>query len=331
MIWQNPFYLLALLLLPLFYLWKEKNSNKPHLHFPKSPALKKIKKNRSLFEKTRKLNPYFLIFFILLALARPQKLLINNEQINQGITIMLALDVSGSMAAEDLAPNRLNAAKNTIKTFISLRKHDQIGLVVFGSDAYSQCPLTLDYQLLSQLTSQVEIGAAGNETAIGTAIATSLNRLKNSQSKSKIIILLTDGENNKGQISPENAASLAQSLGIKIYTIGVGQEGGAPIPYYDENFGKQYYRDNFGRVLLTKLDEVTLKKIASTTNGMYFRAENLDELTQIYQQINNLETSQIKSNRYEEKKDYFPLLLWIILGLSFIELIYQLKDKKTLP
>eukprot|EP01047_Picozoa_sp_COSAG01_P000413 COSAG01_NODE_7_length_54400_cov_1218.054935_37_plen_332_part_00 len=331
MIWANPFYLLLLLTLPLFILWHKKWQKRPRILFSKSQKLKSINQKKSPLKTLRRYLPYLILALILIALARPQSVLKNKEIQSEGIHIMLALDVSGSMAAEDLKPLRLDAAKTTIQSFISKRKHDQIGLIIFGSSAYTQCPLTLDYDLLSTLTAQVNIGDAGQETAIGTAIATALNRLKNSTAKSKIIILLTDGENNKGQITPINAANLAQTLGIKVYTIGVGQKGGAPIPYNDPKLGKQYYRDPYGRIVLTRLDEATLKEIASLTKAQYFRAENNEELKQIYNQIDALEKTKIKTKIYNKYKDHYPPILLLILILFVLESLLKIRDTKQLP
>ena len=179
---------------------------------------------------------------------------------------MMVLDTSRSMSAEDLQPdNRLTVAKETMKSFISKRTSDRIGLVVFGSDAFTQCPLTSDYQILSNLFNDIDFAMAGDGTAIGMALATGLNRLKESPAKSKLMILLTDGENNMGEVSPERAAELARDLGVKIYTIGVGQEGGAPVPFFHPVYGKVYSDQ------LTYLDEETLKSIAQTTQGEYFK------------------------------------------------------------
>ena len=180
---------------------------------------------------------------------------------SDGIDIMLVMDTSQSMAAEDLLPDRLSVAKTTVREFINKRRTDQIGLVVFGAEAFTQCPLTIDYNILINLLDDVDLSMVGDGTAIGTSIITALNRLKDSTAKSRIVILLTDGENNLGQVDPRRAAQLARDLNIKIYTIGIGQEGGAPIPFMHPIYGKMYTDFN------TYLDEDTLKYIAKTTNG----------------------------------------------------------------
>jgi Ca-activated chloride channel family protein len=230
--------------------------------------------------------------------------------------MMIAVDVSGSMAAEDFKPdNRLAVAKSTIKTFVSKRNSDRIGLVIFGGDAYTQCPQTLDYDVLLELLHAVQLNDAGQGTAIGMAISTALNRIKNSVSESKVIILLTDGENNRGVISPTHAASLAKDLGVKIYTIGIGKQGGAPIPYIHPVYGKIYSNER------TYLDENTLKEIASITNGKYYRAVDPSTLNKILSEINELETSKIKSIEYASYTELFPIFIGLSIFILFIEII----------
>ena len=330
MSFANPLWLIGLVFIPFYYFWLKKHQKNPRILFSNTAQLKGLN-YKPIFKKTPSLIPIIILILLIIALARPVSISKIKDIESEGIHIMLALDVSGSMAAEDLTPNRLEAAKNTITDFINQRSQDHIGAIIFGTDAYTKCPLTLDYNLLSNLINQVKIGDAGAETAIGMALATALNRLKDSKAKSKIIILLTDGENNQGDISPSNAAQIAKSLNIKIYTIGVGKKGGAPIPYIDPVLGKQYYQDAFGRPVLTKLDEITLKKIAAETKGFYFRAENIKELNDIYNKINQLETSKIKTKTYTHTHEYFPVLLWFIFILCCLHILYLLFKTKVLP
>jgi len=256
-----------------------------------------------------------LVVFVV-ALARPQVPVSESETSSKGVDIMLVQDVSPSMAAEDLKPhNRLFVAKKTLSTFISKRQTDRLGLVVFGADAYTQCPLTTDYGVLQGLLDQVEMGMAGDGTAIGMAIATALNRLKQSPGDSKIMILVTDGESNRGEIDPQSAAVMAKQLGVKIYTVGVGKEGGAPIPYMDPVRGKVYTNQ------LTRLDEGGLKAIATTTGGRYFRAVDSGSLASIYATIDKLEKTTISTKIYHDYVDYFPVLVWIGFGLVVLEFV----------
>ena len=312
----NPFWLLALIFILGYWFYQQKNKSISTIKFPNVKLLKQLQNNRSKFlARLAKYIRFVLLILIVLVLARPQIVEVKKEIKSEGIDIMLVMDTSQSMAAEDLTPNRLSVAKKTVQDFISKREHDQIGLVVFGAEAFTQCPLTIDYNVLINLLSDVKISMVGDGTAIGTSILTALNRLKDSKATSRIIILLTDGENNQGEVSPEKAAQFAKNLGIKIYTIGVGQEGGAPIPFMHPLYGKIYSDTN------TYLDEDTLNYIAKTTNGNFFRAKDAEALSNIYDKINELEKSEIRTNQYAEYQDLFIYGLYIILTLFLIELL----------
>ncbi|MAH80099.1 MAG: aerotolerance regulator BatA [Rickettsiales bacterium] len=312
----NPFWLLALIFILGYWFYQQKNKSISTIKFPNVKLLKQLQNNRSKFlARLAKYIRFVLLILIVLVLARPQIVEVKKEIKSEGIDIMLVMDTSQSMAAEDLTPNRLSVAKKTVQDFISKREHDQIGLVVFGAEAFTQCPLTIDYNILINLLSDVKISMVGDGTAIGTSILTALNRLKDSKATSRIIILLTDGENNQGEVSPEKAAQFAKNLGIKIYTIGVGQEGGAPIPFMHPLYGKIYSDTN------TYLDEDTLNYIAKTTNGNFFRAKDAEALSNIYDKINELEKSEIRTNQYAEYQDLFIYGLYIILTLFLIELL----------
>ncbi|MBT6120585.1 VWA domain-containing protein [bacterium] len=265
---------------------------------------------------------FIILCLIILALARPQSVSTEQDVLSEGIDIMFVMDTSGSMLAEDFVPkNRISVSKSTAIDFVNKRQFDRIGLVVFGSDAYTQCPLTLDYLVLKKFINDVQTGMAGQGTSIGLAIATALNRFSYSVSKTKLLILVTDGENNSGQIDPITASQLAKDLGVKIYTIGVGKKGGAPIPYFDDVYGKQYRRLPNGTLLMPKLDEALLRKIANETGGLYFRATNKKSLEQIYSDIDKYEKTVIKTKKYFNYKDLFSLLLWIAFTLFVIELV----------
>ena len=317
MIFANPLWLLTLIPLLILIIFQSRYNSISTIKFSDVSIFRKIetRSTKYLSQSSRYLR-YLILFLVIITLARPQLVNIEKEILNKGIDIMMVLDTSGSMAAEDFQPkNRFQVAKETMKEFISKRSSDRIGLVIFGSDAYTQAPLSMDYKIIGNLFDSIELSMAGDGTAIGMAIATGLNRLKSSDSKSKIMVLLTDGENNSGEIDPIRASELARDIGVKIYTIGIGKEGGAKIPYYHPLYGK-VYSDT-----LTYLDEQTLKTIANNTKGNYFRATDSDSLKLIYERINVLEKTEIKSKNYINYYDYFPTLLSLIALLLLVELI----------
>ncbi|MBN1898928.1 MAG: VWA domain-containing protein [Spirochaetes bacterium] len=251
---------------------------------------------------------------MILALARPQAGQRSLETEMRGIDIMLALDISGSMMAEDFKPNnRLTVAKKVLSDFVKGRKTDRMGLVIFAGESFTQSPLTFDYNIILDYLKQIRFGMIDDGTAIGMALANCVNRLKPSRAKSKVIILLTDGENNSGLIDPVTAAQAASAMNIKIYTVGVGKLGGAPIPFFHPRFGKQYFRNEDGSFVLTKLDEKTLKEIAFITSGKYFRATDAGSLKRIYQKIDSLEKTKIKARQFFQYNELFGFLLWIAL------------------
>ena len=256
------------------------------------------------------------IFIFILALARPQAGQKEEEIITEGIDIMLTLDTSGSMKAEDFAPqNRLGAAKDVLREFIKSRRNDRIGLVVFSRFSFTQCPLTLDYGALLELLDKINIGMIEDGTAIGMAISNAVNRLRDSNVKSRIIILLTDGVNNAGKIDPLTAAKAARALGIKIYTVGAGKPGGAMYPIEDPLFGKRYVHMD------TEIDEGLLRNIADETGGLYFRAKDKEGLREIYKTIGQLEKTKIETKEYAnytELAGFFILPGFIILLLEII-------------
>jgi len=263
---------------------------------------------------------------LILALARPQKGETEEEILTQGVDIMLAIDVSGSMAAEDFKPlNRLDAAKEVVAEFIRGRKNDRIGMVVFARKAFTKCPLTLDYGILLNFLEDVNLGTIEDGTAIGMAIATCVNRIKNSSAKSKIIILLTDGVNNSGEIQPLTGAHLAGTMGVKIYTIGAGKKGTALYPYEDPVLGKRYVR------MPVEIDEETLKDIAGITRGEYFRATDRSSLEKIYREISRMEQTEIKVKKYTKYAEMFPLFLSFALGLAILEVLLAETKFRTIP
>lgn len=246
------------------------------------------------------------IILVILSIARPQGGEKSDEFTKKGIDIILCIDTSTSMLAEDFKPdNRLDAAKEIVKKFIKGRKNDRLGVVVFSAVAFTQCPLTTDYGSLLDFVNKIEIGMTQTDgTAIGTAIMTSVNRLKDSTSKSKVIILLTDGRNNMGEIDPVTASKAAAAFGIKIYTIGAAGIGPAPYPIDDPIFGKRY------TWVKEDLDEATLLQIAKETDGLYFRAKDKNSLEEIYKKIGTMEKTDFKVDEYS---DFHELYRWFLL------------------
>ena len=253
---------------------------------------------------------------IIVAIARPQKTEGSTETLSkEGIDIVIAMDVSTSMLAEDFKPNRLQAAKQVAHDFISGRHSDRFALVVYAGESFTQCPLTTDHAVVKNLLKDVKDGLIEDGTAIGMGLATSVSRLKESKAESKVVILLTDGENNSGFIDPMTAVELAQEFDVKVYTIGVGSYGTAPYPTQD-----MWGRDTYVNVEV-KIDEELLISIAESTGGMYFRANNKDKLEKIYEQIETLEKTEleeIKYYNYEEKFASFALLALVLLFFEFI-------------
>jgi Ca-activated chloride channel family protein len=255
---------------------------------------------------------------LILALARPQSGFGDTREEIEGVDIMLALDISSSMKAVDFKPrNRLHVAKEVIQRFIDDRESDRLGLVVFARKSFTQCPLTTDYDLLKSYLQSVDFGMVEDRTAIGLAIANAANRLRDSNAKTKIIILLTDGVNNVDDLAPIDAARAAAALGIKIYAIGAGRPGLVDIPI-DTGFGTRYVQQN------SEIDEETLKEIASITKGKFYRAKDENALHEIYDQISKLEKTKIEVFRYYRYTELFTRFLIAGLSLLFIEFLLHL-------
>jgi len=307
--------LLLIFIIPFIIYKNIKMKGSSKILFSSAEIFKDLKIKRSFFSQY---FPLFLrciaVLFLIIALAGPRLVKKTREVLTEGINIVLCLDTSGSMQALDFQldgkrATRLYVVQKVVKEFIKGRGNDQIGMVIFGDHAFTQCPLTLDYEILLSFLDRLEIGMAGDSTALGDGLGISLKRLKSIKAKSKVIILLTDGRNNAGIFSPEEASEIASSLNIKVYTIGVCTEGEAPF-LVDSVFGKQFvYRK-------VDLDEKTLKKIAKITGGNYFRATDTKALEKIYKKIDQMEKTEIKEKKYVEFKEYFPKFL--ICGLVFI-------------
>ncbi|MBN1819699.1 MAG: VWA domain-containing protein [Prolixibacteraceae bacterium] len=257
---------------------------------------------------------------LIVVLARPQSSSNWENVTTEGIDIVIALDISSSMLAQDFTPDRLEAAKNVAMEFISGRQYDRMGLVVFSGEAFTQCPLTTDRAVLMNLFKDIESGMIEDGTAIGNGLATAVARLKDSEAISRVVILLTDGENNRGEVAPVTAAEIAKTYGIRVYTVGVGSRGTAPYPVQVQTaFGVQtQIRD-----VEVKIDEETLKEISSITDGKYFRATNNQTLEEIYKEIDALEKSKIEVREFSRKSEEF--LPFALAGILFLILSLLLK------
>lgn len=262
------------------------------------------------------------VVLLLLAILRPQTGRRESKQWSQGVDILLTLDTSPSMQALDLDSDlpitkrrtRLQVVKDVVQTFVQKREADPVGMVVFGAEAFTQCPLTLDHGIVTTLLQQVQPGMAGDSTAIGSGLLVAVNRLKKSEAKSKVIVLLTDGSNNAGPVTPKKAAEVAKAFGIKVYTIGAGSRDKAPF-IVDTVFGKQV------DYMEVDIDEPTLQEIAKTTGGAYFRADNTRALVSIYDQIDKLEKTEIQKKTYVDYDERFAGLVWAAMGLLLAEVL----------
>ena len=327
---EDPWLLFFLIIIPILLVYQWKGVGKSRVRFSSLDTLKKLKRSTSL------LMNYVLVLLrcialvlLIIALARPQSGTKASEVLTEGIDIMLCLDTSGSMQAldfkwKDERHNRLEVVKNVVSDFIKGRTNDRIGMVVFGEEAFTQCPLTLDYGVLLNFLDQVEIGMAGDSTAIGSALGTCVNRLKERESKSKVIILLTDGRNNAGSLSPQTAAEIAKTYSIKTYTVGVGTTGEVPF-LVDTIFGKKYM---YQRV---DLDEETLKEIATVTGGSYFKATDTETLEEIYRKIDKLEKTKVEVKEYMEYEELFGWFLLSALLCILIEVTLRNTRFRKIP
>lgn len=311
----NPWFLLALAAVP-FLAWLEvryAGRRRPAVTFPDLAAVTAVGGRSAAWKRTAKVATRAgLLTLLIVALARPQSGSGSESVLTEGIDIMLILDVSGSMRTEDWQPvNRLAVAKDVVANFIRGRTSDRIGMVVFAANAFTQCPLTLDYNVLEELLASVRVGMIDeNRTAIGMAIATGANRLRESDAKSRIMVLLTDGRNNAGEIDPVTAARAAGALGLKIYAIAAGTPEGGPLPIEDPVWGRRYVNAP------TEIDEDTLREVAAVTGGQYFRAKTEGMLAEVYRQIGELEKTKIEVKHFTTYTERAPRL--IIAGLIML-------------
>jgi len=324
----NPLYLLLLLILP-YLLWHWKKARQPAFFHPFAEIFKSIgQASRVQLLPLVQILKITAVAFFIIALARPQAGQKSEEIYNQGIDIMLVMDTSSSMRALDFKPaDRISAARNTAKEFVKARNYDRIGIAVFSAFAYTQCPLTVDHDAALNFLDQVDVGMTQNDgTAIGSAIATAANRLKNSTGKSRVLILLTDGRNNMGEIDPLTASQAAAALDIKIYTIGCGAPGGALYPVDDPVWGRQYVK-----IPEQELDENTLAKIAETSGGRYFRATDTESLKKIFEQIDKMEKTDIKTVKYTSYTELAGFLMWPAFAMFLFELFLSYFFLRRIP
>ena len=328
MVFANPTYLyLLLLLVPLigWYIYKLHKSQ-ASLQVSSSEAFQLP--GTSSWKVYMRHLPFVLrmlaIALLIVVLARPQSTNSWQNSSTEGIDIVMAMDISTSMLAEDLKPNRLEAAKDVAASFINGRQNDNIGLVVFAAESFTQCPLTIDHGVLLNLFKDMQPGIIQDGTAIGLGLANAVSRIKDSQAKSKVIILLTDGVNNTGEIAPVTAAEIAKTFGIRVYTIGVGTQGEAPYPI-PTAFGVQYQN------VPVEIDEQVLKQIASTTGGQYFRATDNSSLKEIYSEIDQLEKTKISVQEFSKKQEEYKNWALLVFALLLIEVLLRNTVLRNIP
>jgi Ca-activated chloride channel family protein len=323
----NPDSLFLLLVIPAliaFYVLKQHKASAAL----RMPGLQSLEKSTVTFRNYLRHVLFALrmvaVILLIIVLARPQSSDKFQNVSTEGIDIVMALDISGSMLARDFKPDRLEASKDVATEFISGRPYDRIGLVVFSGESFTQCPLTTDHAVLINLMREIQSGMIEDGTAIGMGLANAVNRIKDSEAKSKVIILLTDGVNNRGEIAPATAAGIAKTFGIRVYTIGVGTQGMAPYPVQTP-FGIQYQN------MPVEIDEAILKEIAQTTGARYFRATDNDKLVQVYGEIDKLEKSKIDVRQFIRKEEKYLTPAIIAFCLLAIEMLlrYTLLRKVT--
>jgi Ca-activated chloride channel family protein len=325
---SSPYWLLLLAIIPLMLLYKY-YSKRQEIEPMTFSTLESISGLYSWKEKAIKPLPilrYLALAALILAMARPQQTLKEEVVKAEGIDIILAMDLSSSMLAKDFDPDRLTVSKEVAAKFVDKRVYDRIGLVVFAGDSFTQTPLTTDHNILKDFLANIVCGMLDDGTAIGMGLATATNRLKDSKSKSKVIILLTDGVNNAGYIKPLTAAEIAKEYDMKIYTIGVGTTGAALTPVNRRNDGKFVF--GMSKV---NIDEKLLSEISKMTGGRYFRATDEAMLNSIYDEIDQLEKTEMEVNVFKRYKDIFRIPLMLAFGLLLLEFILRQTVLRTLP
>lgn len=321
------FYLL-LLLIPFiaWYVWKERKLHATIQVSTLQPLLNARKSVKNYLRHILFIIRLFAVILLVAVLARPQSTKSWEQSITEGIDIIIALDISGSMLARDFRPDRLEASKDIAIEFISGRRNDRMGLVVFSGESFTQCPLTTDHKVLINLFNDIKSGMIEDGTAIGVGLGNAVQRLKDSDAISKVIILLTDGVNNRGSIDPLTAAEIAKTFGIRVYTIGVGSMGTAPYPVQHPFTGNIIYQD-----VPVEIDEEMLQEIADITNGKYYRATDNEKLREIYMRIDKLEKSRIDIKEYSRKQEKYLGFAFAAALLLFSEILLKNTILKNIP
>ena len=327
MIFANP-WCLALLLLPvlatIWYIFKQKKAQ-ASMQFSSTEAFDKMP--RSYKEYLRHVSfalRMAVVVCIIIVLARPQSTDSWQNSTTEGVDIVLAVDISGSMLARDFSPNRVEAAKDVAARFVAGREYDNIGLVIFAGESFTMCPMTTDHAVLQNLMKEVYCGMVDDGTAIGDGLATAINRIKEGPAKSKTIILLTDGTNNTGVVDPLTAAEIARTFGIRVYTIGVGTQGMAPYPEQTP-YGIRYQN------MPVEIDESTLTQISGITDGNYFRATSNSKLEEIYQEIDKLEKTKLNVKEFSKREEEYQLFALIAFLCVLAELLLRHTVLKKIP
>ena len=322
---KEYFILLTLLIPYIIWYWRNRKHSEPTMRVSTVAAYYKAPKSwRQRIVHAPMVLRCLAFVMIVCVMARPQTRNSWDNKSVEGIDIMLAMDVSTSMLAEDLKPNRLEAAKNVAAEFVAGRPNDNIGLVVFSAESFTQCPLTTDHTVLLNLFKDIQSGMIQDGTAIGLGLANAVSRIKDSHAKSKVIILLTDGSNNAGEIAPVTAAEIAKTFGVRVYTIGVGTKGMAPYPFQTA-FGVQYQN------IPVEIDEATLKQIASTTGGQYFRATDNASLKEIYSEIDQIEKTKISVQEYSKKQEEYKNWALLVFALLLVEILLRNTLLRNIP
>jgi len=323
----NPYYLYLLLLIIPAVAWYVMRRKKRYatLQVSNSFAFEGLKRSwKNRLEHVPFVFRMMAFVLIILVLCRPQSSNSFQNVTTEGIDIVIALDISSSMLSEDLRPNRLEAAKKVASNFISGRPNDNIGLVLFAAESFTQCPLTTDHTVLLNLFGSIKSGLIEDGTAIGLGLANAVSRIKDSQAKSKVIILLTDGSNNRGDIDPITAAEIAKTFGIRVYTIGVGRKGKAPYPFQTA-YGIQYQNID------VDIDEPPLRQIAQTTGGEFYRATSTNSLSSIYQKIDQLEKTKMNVHEYSKKHEEYRIFAIGALLVLLLEILLRNTILRRLP
>jgi len=324
----QPEWFVLLILVPIWGAWDWWRSYRRRTGMVFSDVLPAMAAPKSFWTRVRYM-PVILRMAALslgiLALARPQDRNVIQERFAEGVDITLVLDTSTSMRAQDFSPNRFEAAREVAAEFIRSRTSDRVGLVVFAAKAYTQTPLTLDYNFLLRMLAEVEVGVIEDGTAIGTALAMAVNRLKDSAAESKVVILLTDGQNNRGEIDPVTASEVAETMGVRVYSIGVGAYGEAPFVFDDPFAGQRR------RMVPVEIDEDMLQTVATNTGGKYFRATNKQALREIYAEIGELEKTKVEERMYTDYDERYATFLWPALLFLFLEILLSTTKLRVFP